>query len=103
LPVPPGLGYEIEVAPIGEHAGTTRSASAEAPGATPTLADLSLAPAQRLLGNVIRDGGGPVAGAHVALYCQSCAPDRDRPLASALTDAAGNVELITPDPGVSTP
>jgi hypothetical protein len=44
---------------------------------------------------------GPLAGAHVQLFCTACGPGETAvPVAEAITDPAGNFELIAPDPGV---
>ena len=105
LAVAGGGDYEITADATSLRQGRVRLlVTAPAPGGDLDVALPALPPVLRATGVLGTQGGGPVAGAHLQLYCFECGPDgASIPVAETVTDSTGRFLLIAPNPGVAPP
>lgn len=98
-----GGDYEITADATAQRQGRVRwTITAPAPGVELDIEPAVLPRVLRATGQlIVPSGGGVVAGAHLQLFCSTCAPDGGADaVAETLTDGAGGFELMAPDPGV---
>lgn len=99
--VTPHVDFELKTTATTTISSKRAHHSALEPGVVSDLGSIVSSPTQLVLGRVVQAGGAMVAGAHVALFCQSCSTSQDQPLARAVTGDTGRFELRPADPGVS--
>ncbi|MBL4633299.1 MAG: carboxypeptidase regulatory-like domain-containing protein [Kofleriaceae bacterium] len=93
-----GGAYRLELS-----SATSASVVAEIPivSTTPAVLNISLPATLTISGRVVVSGASS-AGAQISLFCVDCQGDeKNRPLASAVSDLSGHFDLRVQDPGVA--
>lgn len=100
LEVAGGVVFDLSLLPDEGRAGRVFLEATTVAGAPLALGDVAAPAAVTASGKLLLPGGEPVAGARLSLLCADCGGlEATRPLAEAVTDAAGRFSLRAADPG----
>jgi len=97
LPLAGGGEYELTVR---DRAGRLARLDTLVDGTAGSLGDLALPAGLTIVGEV-RGPGGALPGTGITIYCGGTCEERDRPVADAVSAAAGDFRATVVDPGVA--
>ena len=103
LPVAGGGDYQITADATALGHGRLRwLVTAPAPGGEVNLEPALLPRVIQASGHLVTIDGDPVPGAHLQLFCTTCATDGGADaVTETVSDAVGHFDLVLPDPGVA--
>lgn len=100
LEVAGGAVFDLSLLPGEGRAGRVFRELTTTPGEAVALGQIAAPAAVTASGQLLLPGGQPVAGAQLSLLCDGCGGlEASRPLAEAVSDAAGRFALRAADPG----